>query len=209
MILGVIRCDDSGVVVLFLVRVSLPVCGFAVPVDPGSEVAHAALMTYSKRAMRFGSACVFEQVPCPVARPQGVRPSTRFHQLCPICGWGGDSLDQLRFPNMPGSSANHGLSLVEAQKNYLAHGPAERRKRGQTRSPFDSDEPRDEQWRPVDALRDNIERKTAAGGEVMPTLPLRGCTVGLPLASFHLPATHRRLRAAQYRTSGSWCSSSH
>jgi len=76
-----------------------------------------------------------------------------FHQLCPICGWE-DSLDQLRFPNMPGS-ANH-VSLVEAQKNYLAHGSAERRKRGQTRSPFD-DEPRDEQWRPVDVLRDNIE----------------------------------------------------
>jgi hypothetical protein len=55
---------------------------------------------------------------------------------------------------MPGS-ANH-VSLVEAQRNYVTRGTAERRKQGQTRRPFEG-EPRDEQWRPVDITRDNIE----------------------------------------------------
>ena len=55
---------------------------------------------------------------------------------------------------MPGS-ANH-VSLVEAQRNYVEYGASETRNVGRTRRPFD-DEPRDEQWRPVDAARDNIE----------------------------------------------------
>lgn len=55
---------------------------------------------------------------------------------------------------MPGS-ANH-VSLCEAQENYARHGSSERRNRGLTRRPLE-DEPRDEQWRPIDIGRDNIE----------------------------------------------------
>ena len=91
--------------------------------------------------------------PCPCCGHRVFDYQPGFNQQCPICGWE-DSLDQLRFPTMPGS-ANH-VSLVEAQKNYINRGISERRKDGQTRSPFDG-EPRDEQWRPVDIARDNIE----------------------------------------------------
>ena len=55
---------------------------------------------------------------------------------------------------MPGG-ANR-VSLVEAQQNYVNYGSSERRNRGQTRRPL-AGEPRDEQWRPVDIRRDNIE----------------------------------------------------
>ncbi|MCB1722506.1 MAG: hydrolase [Chromatiaceae bacterium] len=91
--------------------------------------------------------------PCPCCGHRVFDHQPGFNQLCPICGWE-DSLDQLRFPTMPGS-ANH-VSLVEAQRNYANCGTAERRKQGQTREPFEG-EPRDEQWRPVDISRDNIE----------------------------------------------------
>ena len=94
-----------------------------------------------------------DKFPCPCCGHRVFDHQPGFNQLCPICGWE-DSLDQLRFPTMPGS-ANH-VSLVEAQKNYVDHGSSERRNRGQTRSPLYG-EPRDEQWRPIDISRDNIE----------------------------------------------------
>jgi hypothetical protein len=95
-----------------------------------------------------------------------------FNQQCPICGWE-DSLDQLRFPAMPGS-ANH-VSLIEAQRNYASSGTSERRKVGQTRPPFDG-EPRDDAWRPVDVARDNIE-EPQRGQRYADSYPLEDTTV--------------------------------
>jgi len=94
-----------------------------------------------------------DKFPCPCCGHRVFDHQPGFNQLCPICGWE-DSLDQLRFPTMPGS-ANH-VSLFEAQQNYVRHGSSERRNRGLTRTPLE-DEPRDEQWRPIDIGRDNIE----------------------------------------------------
>ncbi len=95
----------------------------------------------------------YDKFPCPCCGHRVFDYQPGFNQECPICGWE-DSLDQLRFPNMPGS-ANH-VSLVEAQRNYVIHGSSERRKRGLTRTPFEG-EPRDETWRPIDLQRDNLE----------------------------------------------------
>ena len=75
------------------------------------------------------------------------------HQVCPICGWE-DDLAQLRFPRMPGSA--NAVSLENAQVNYAAFGVAEVKNRGMTRSALEQ-ERRDEDWRPLDANRDNIE----------------------------------------------------
>ena len=91
--------------------------------------------------------------PCPCCGHRVFDHQPGFNQVCPICGWE-DSLDQLRFPNMAGS-ANH-VSLVEAQRNYQDYGASERRHRGCTRAPF-ANEPRDEQWRPIEPARDNLE----------------------------------------------------
>ena len=90
--------------------------------------------------------------PCPLLRPQGADHQPGFHQLCPICGWGTVSTScvfrtcrAVRITREPGRGT----------KNYLAHGSAGAASAAR-RSPFDG-EPRDEQWRPVDVLRDNIE----------------------------------------------------
>jgi hypothetical protein len=91
--------------------------------------------------------------PCPCCGHRVFDYQPGFNQECPICGWE-DSLDQLRFPNMPGS-ANH-VSLVEGQKNYRRFGSAERRNRGVTRQALE-EEPKDEEWRLIDPARDNIE----------------------------------------------------
>jgi len=55
---------------------------------------------------------------------------------------------------MPGSA--NGVSLEQAQYNFIEFGTAERRYRGGGREPFDV-EPRDAAWRLLDPARDNIE----------------------------------------------------
>ena len=57
-------------------------------------------------------------------------------ERCPICLWE-DDLAQLRFPRLPGS-ANH-VSLEDAQHNFADFGSAERRHRGEGRTPLDID----------------------------------------------------------------------
>jgi hypothetical protein len=55
---------------------------------------------------------------------------------------------------MPGSA--NGVSLEQAQHNFIEFGTAERRHRGGGREPFDV-ELRDAAWRLLDPERDNIE----------------------------------------------------
>ena len=94
-----------------------------------------------------------EKFPCPCCgyRVNNLPPG--YHEKCPICGWE-DDLSQLRFAEMPGSS-NH-VSLCKAQKNYMTYGASEQRNREMVREPYNFDH-RDEDWRPIDPGRDNIE----------------------------------------------------
>jgi hypothetical protein len=94
-----------------------------------------------------------EKYPCPCCGYRVNRLPPGSHEVCPICGWE-DDLAQLRFAEMPGS-ANH-VSLVTAQRNFMDCGSAERRYIGETRSPM-PDERRDQQWRPIEPSKDNIE----------------------------------------------------
>ncbi len=95
-----------------------------------------------------------------------------FHQTCPICGWE-DSLAQLRFPLMPG--VGNAVSLLQGQRNYQQIGAAERKNAGLTRAPLDGEE-RDEQWRPLDPQRDNIEQPQR-GIDYMSSYPEADTTV--------------------------------
>ena len=95
--------------------------------------------------------------PCPCCgyRVNALPPG--FHEKCPICGWE-DDLTQLRFVDMPGS-ANR-VSLRKAQINYIEYGASEKRSIPDVRDAY-VDDRRDEEWRPVDPCRDNIEEPTS------------------------------------------------
>lgn len=91
--------------------------------------------------------------PCPCCGYRVFDYQPGFNHVCPICYWE-DSLDQLRFANMPGSA--NPVSLVEAQRNYVEFGASVRRHRCSVRAPL-AEEPRDPQWRPIDPAHDNLE----------------------------------------------------
>ena len=96
---------------------------------------------------------VFDKYPCPCCGYRVFRYQPGNHEKCPICLWE-DDLAQLRFPHMPGSA--NGVSLEQAQLNYADFGSAERRHRGEGRTPFE-DETRERDWRPLDSAHDNPE----------------------------------------------------
>ena len=91
--------------------------------------------------------------PCPCCGYRVFERPPGNHEKCPVC-LGEDDLSQLRFPRMPGSA--NGVSLEQAQHNFIEFGTAERRHRGGGREPFDV-ESRDAAWRLLDPARDNIE----------------------------------------------------
>lgn len=94
-----------------------------------------------------------EKFPCPCCGYRVFARQPGSSEKCPICQWE-DDLAQLRFPSMPGS-ANH-VSLEQAQLNFAECGAAELRHRGEGRPPF-KDETREQDWRPIDPARDNVE----------------------------------------------------
>jgi len=94
------------------------------------------------------------------------------HQVCPVCGWE-DDLAQLRFPRMPGSANT--VSLENAQMNYASFGVAEVKNRGITRRPL-AQEGHDQDWRPLDPGRDNIEEPQRGVGYA-DSYPLSDTTV--------------------------------
>lgn len=94
------------------------------------------------------------------------------HQVCPVCGWE-DDLAQLRFPRMPGSANT--VSLENAQMNYASFGVAEVKNRGMTRRPL-AQADHDQDWRPLDPGRDNIEEPQRGVGYA-DSYPLSDTTV--------------------------------
>ena len=75
------------------------------------------------------------------------------YELCPICSWQDEAL-QLQFPTSCAFGANH-ITLVEAQRNFQAHGASKPYLTGFVRALLPSDR-RDEGWRPIDETRDQF-----------------------------------------------------
>lgn len=73
--------------------------------------------------------------------------------LCPICGWR-DDLMHLRFVLFSGMP--NGISLVDAQQNYMTMGAKDAAVLKDVRFPTPSDV-RDPDWRPVDLDSDDPE----------------------------------------------------
>ena len=80
---------------------------------------------------------------------------------------------QLRFPQMPGMGND--VSLDQGQRNYQEFGAAERKNRGLTREPVEGEE-REDGWRPLDPIRDNIEQPRR-GVDYMNSYPESDTTV--------------------------------
>ena len=91
--------------------------------------------------------------PCPCCGYIVFQQQPGNHEVCPICLWE-DDLAQLRFPLMPGSSNK--VSLETAQLNFVECGTAERRNATNAHESTDGEQ-REEDWRPLDPQRDNIE----------------------------------------------------
>jgi len=113
-----------------------------------------------------------QKYPCPCCGYRVFQRQPGHHEKCPICLWE-DDLAQLRFPRLPGS-ANH-VSLEQGQHNYAEIGTAERRYRGEGRTPFD-EETRESSWRPLDPARDNVE-EPQRGIDYADSYPLSDTTV--------------------------------
>jgi hypothetical protein len=110
--------------------------------------------------------------PCPCCGYRVFQRQPGNHERCPICLWE-DDLAQLRFPLMSGSS--NGVSLADAQHNFVEFGAAERRNTQLGRKPLDSDM-RDNGWRPLDASQDNVE-VPQGGVDYADSYPLADTTV--------------------------------
>lgn len=66
--------------------------------------------------------------------------------ICPVCYWEDDPF-QLENPSFA-VGANK-VSLTEAQKNFMEFGACELEMKKHVRKPF-KDEPKDENWKPID-----------------------------------------------------------
>ncbi len=75
------------------------------------------------------------------------------YDICPICFWE-DDIVQLRWPDMAGGANK--VSLIEAQKNYIAHGVSELRLLRHVRPPR-QDEKVERGWRTIDVELDVLE----------------------------------------------------
>ena len=73
--------------------------------------------------------------------------------ICPICFWQ-DDIVQLRWPDMPGGA--NGVSLLEAQQNFIDHKVSEIRFAKNVR-PAEPIEQTDPDWRPIDLDTDVLE----------------------------------------------------
>ncbi len=93
-----------------------------------------------------------QSFPCPCCGYLTFSEEPGSYAICDICDWE-DDLSQLRFVKMTG--ANH-VNLIEAQKNFAEFGVCERPHADHVRPPETNDR-RDEGWRPLNVADDNIE----------------------------------------------------
>jgi hypothetical protein len=89
--------------------------------------------------------------PCPCCGHLVFDEPTGSYDICEICYWEDDAV-QLIFPDLSGAANK--VSLIEAQRNYLAFGACEEPMRSHVRPPA-AHERRDEMWRPLDETRDD------------------------------------------------------
>ena len=83
--------------------------------------------------------------PCPCCGALVFDEPPGSYDICPVCGWEEPDLAQLRFPRMGGGPNRE--SLMEAQQRWTNEAVDELQ-RGY---------PREENWRPLDPSRDDIE----------------------------------------------------
>ncbi|UOE21436.1 hypothetical protein NI17_010160 [Thermobifida halotolerans] len=87
-----------------------------------------------------------EKFPCPCCGYKVYSEGPGSHEICPICLWE-DDLVQLRWPCFVGGA--NGVSLVEAQKNFLEFGACKENLVKFTRKPVEY-ECTAFGWRPID-----------------------------------------------------------
>jgi Cysteine-rich CPCC len=75
--------------------------------------------------------------------------------ICPVCFWEDDVI--LGDRDSIASPANRGISVAEAQANFIIHGVVDPRLAGHVRPPT-ADEARDPSWRPLDKALENAGR---------------------------------------------------
>lgn len=76
------------------------------------------------------------------------------YDLCPVCFWE-DAGDQLRWPTL--ADGPNGISLIEAQRNFLEFGACDSGAVAKTRGPQPGEE-REAGWRVIDSELDAFER---------------------------------------------------
>lgn len=90
---------------------------------------------------------------CPCCGYRVFRDAPGSQELCPICGWR-DDLNHLRFVLFNGLP--NGISLAQAQQNFMALGAKDAESLGNVRFATEDDE-RDPDWRPFDSELDEAE----------------------------------------------------
>ena len=90
--------------------------------------------------------------PCPCCGHLTLSEPPGSYYICLVCFWEDDEA-QLRWPTLADGASN--ISLIDAQRNFVAIGACEERLLRHIRPPA-SDEPREAGWRPI-ADHDNFE----------------------------------------------------
>jgi hypothetical protein len=85
--------------------------------------------------------------PCPCCGHLVFEEPPGSYDICLVCFWE-DDLAQLRWPGLAGGA--NAVSLNEAQMNFAKFGAIEERFATDVRTPT-PDEPRDPEWRPINA----------------------------------------------------------
>lgn len=91
--------------------------------------------------------------PCPCCGYRTLHEGPGDYDLCPVCFWE-DAGDQLRWPML--ADGPNGISLIEAQRNFVEIGACHADSLGQVRKPKPGEE-REPGWRLIDPELDDFE----------------------------------------------------
>lgn len=91
--------------------------------------------------------------PCPCCGHHTLQEGPGDYDLCPVCFWE-DAGDQLRWPML--ADGPNGISLIEAQRNFVEMGACHAESLAQVRKPK-PDEEREPGWRLIDPALDDFE----------------------------------------------------